>query len=247
MTGLADRRGVRSSRDRFEDRARAVRRRPLRRTVYAILALGLVVLVGWTLWSSSLLAVRSVAVDGLPAAESAAVKALATDQIGTPLARVDTTAIADRVRSRKAVAEVRVARSWPHTLTITAIPRIAALVLQNPSGQLEVVDSGGVLFGTVPSRPAGVPLVTATTADGLSPGAVAAALGVVGALPPALAQAVTGITVGSANLITFTAGSTEIVWGGAGQEALKVRIITTLLRSHPKVIDVSAPQTPVTR
>jgi len=247
VTGLTERRGVRSAKDRFEDRARAVRRRPLRRAAYAILTLALAVLVGWTFWGSTLLSVRDVAVDGLPTGEVAAVRAVATDQIGTPLARVDTGAVSARVLTRAEIAEVKVVRSWPHTLTIKAVPRTAALVLRNPQGQLEVVDAGGVRFGIVQTRPAGVPLVTATSADAVTPGALTAALSVVGALPPDLARTVSGITVGGANLVTFTTGSTEVVWGGAGQEDLKVRIVTTLLRTHPKLIDVSAPQTPVSR
>lgn len=247
MTNLTERRGVRSARGRFEDRAKNIRRRPLRRLAYGVLGASLVVLLGWTLWFSALLSVRDVAVDGLPAAEASAVRALAADQLGTPLARVDTGAVADRVLTQKDIAEVKVLRSWPHTLTIKAAPRTPALVLRNPQGQLEVVDSAGVRFGVVAMRPGGVPLVTATAASGVTPGALTAALGVVGALPPDLARTVTDIQVGSANLVTFTVGPTQVVWGGAGEEDLKVRIVTTLLRAHPALIDVSAPQTPVSR
>ncbi len=248
MTNLTTtRRGVPSARGRFEDRARRVRRRPWRRLALGVLAGGLVVLLGWTVWFSTLLSVRQVAVEGLPASEAPAVRALGADQMGRPLARVDTGAVARQVLSVKDIAEVKVLRSWPGTLTIKAAPRIPALVLRNPQGQLEVVDSGGVRFGVVTSRPSGVPLVTATAASGVTPGALAAALSVVGALPPDLARAVTDLEVGSANLVTFTVGRTQVVWGGAGQEELKVRIVTTLLRSRPALIDVSAPQTPVSR
>jgi cell division protein FtsQ len=247
MTGVAERRGSRSSQARFQDRARQVRRRALRRVVLAVLAVGLAVLVGWTVWSSSLLAVSSVVVTGLPVDEASAVRALATDQIGIPLARVDTGAVGRRVLTRTAVAEATVVRSWPRTLTIKAAPRTAALVLQNPQGQLEVVDSGGVRFGVVTSRPSGVPLVTAASASGVTPGALKAALGVIGALPPELARTVSDIQVSGANLVTFTVGRTDVVWGGAGQESLKVRIVTTLLKTRPTLIDVSAPQTPVSK
>lgn len=247
MTGVTDRRGVRSAKGRFEDRARAVRRRPLRRAAYLLLAVALAVLVGWTFWASTLLSVRDVAVDGLPAGEAATVRAMATDQIGVPLARVDTGAVGARVLTRPEIAEVTVVRSWPHTLTVKAVARTPALVLRNPQGQLEVVDAHGVRFGVVDTRPAGVPLVTASSADGVTPAALTAALSVVSTLPADLSRTVSGITVGSANLVTFTAGSTEVVWGGAGQEGLKVRIVTTLLRTHPTLIDVSAPQTPVSR
>ena len=56
-----------------------------------------------------------------------------------------------------------------------------------------------------------------------------------------------GIKVSSANLITFTLGSRTVVWGGGEDSARKVAILTALLRTKAKVIDVSAPDTPVTR
>ena len=240
-----NRRGLASSRERFDARARTVRLRSWRTWLACLLAMACAVGVGWAVWFSSLLAVRHVDVEGVGTAEAAAVRALVVGATGTPLARVDTDSLARAVRARKSVAEATVNRSWPGTLHVRIVPRTPALVLQNPNGQLEVVDATGVAYATTPSRLAGVPLVAATSADGVTADALSAALSVVRALPSALGRTVRDITVSSANLVTFTTGDTQVVWGGSEQAELKVRIIDTLLRGKPTVIDVSAPQTPV--
>ena len=51
----------------------------------------------------------------------------------------------------------------------------------------------------------------------------------------------------SADLVTFTLGSRTVVWGSGEESTRKVAILRALLRTKAKVIDVSAPDTPVTR
>ena len=72
-------------------------------------------------------------------------------------------------------------------------------------------------------------------------------LALLDALPADLASGVSGIRVSSANLITFTLGKRSVVWGSGEDSGRKVAILTALLRTPAKVIDVSAPDTPVTR
>ncbi len=240
-------RGLSSSATRFRDRALARRRRPWRRVVTAIAAMavtaGLVWVIGW----SSLLAVRDVEVDGVSGAEAEAVAALVEVPEGTPLARVDTAAVADRVRGRVTVAEVSVRRSWPGTLTVDVVGRTPAIIVKNPEGQLEVVDSTGVAFGVVKKAPAGIPVVTATASGGTTREALLAALTLLEELPPDLADQVAAVRVSSANLITFTLGRRTVVWGGGEESVRKVAILRALLATKAKTIDVSAPDTPVTR
>lgn len=250
MTRVAERQtGVRSSRARFERRARTARRRLWRAWALGLLLAALSAALVWVVAFSSVLAVTGVRVDGVSGDEAVAVRGIADDALGTPLARVDLSAIERRVSERKAIAEVTVERSWPRTLVVHAAPRTPAIVLKNPDGQLEVVDAAGVAYGTVGDRPAGVPLVNASTAAGVTPDALSAALSVVRSLPPELAHSVSDITVSSANLVTFSHGRTEVVWGGADQAQLKVRILQALLRTKPlpTLIDVSAPETPVSK
>ena len=51
----------------------------------------------------------------------------------------------------------------------------------------------------------------------------------------------------TANLVSFTLGGVDVVWGGADEAERKLAILQALLPTKPGVIDVSAPDTPVTR
>jgi cell division protein FtsQ len=212
-----------------------------------LLVLALTGALVWTVWFSTLLTLRTVTVEGVGGAERTAVIEAAKAPLGVPLVSVDTDAITERVRGRITVAEARVTRSWPHAITITVQPRVAALVLKNPQGQLEVVDATGVIFGQVPAAPPGVPVVSAASDAGADKSALMAALSLIKALPKDLADQVTTITVSSANLVTFTLGDVPVTWGGADQPARKIQILRALLKTHPSAIDISAPDTPVTR
>ena len=76
------------------------------------------------------LAVRTVEVVGVPAAEVAPITAMAQVTLGAPLARLDADGIADRVRQRATLANVSIERSWPSTLVIHASPRVPVLVAE---------------------------------------------------------------------------------------------------------------------
>ena len=158
--------GVASSANRFRERALSNRRRPWRRALVVVLAAALAGLLVWVVGWSTWLGVDDVEVTGVTGPEAQAVARLVEVPVGTPLARVDTEAVGARVRERVTVAEVSVRRSWPGTLTVEVVPRSAALVVRNPQGRLEVVDAEGVTFGTVRAVPKGVPVVTATGAEG---------------------------------------------------------------------------------
>jgi cell division protein FtsQ len=239
--------GVASSANRFRERALSNRRRPWRRALLVALAVAVLAALAWVVGWSTWLGVDDVEVVGVTGPEADAVARLVEVPLGTPLARVDTEAVGARVRERVTVAEVSVRRSWPGTLTVEVVPRSAALVVRNPQGRLEVVDAEGVTFGTVRAVPKGVPVVTATGAEGTTREALQSSLALLRALPAELGRRVSGIKVSSANLVTFTLGTRTVVWGSGEDSARKVAILTALLDTKAKVIDVSAPDTPVTR
>ena len=239
--------GLASSRARFQRRAHAARQRPLRLLGYVAGTLVVACLLGWVVGFSPLLAVRTVEVVGVPESEVVAIRTLAQVPVGEPLARVDSAAVAARVAERATVADVSIERSWPSTLVIHASPRQPFLVVKNPQGQLQVVDATGVAYAHVSKAPAGVPTVNAATQAALSHDALAAAVSVVKVLPATTQKRVSNVTVSSANLVTLKIGHTSIVWGGVNEPERKLAIMTALLRGSPKLIDVSAPSTPVTR
>ncbi len=240
-------RGLESSATRFRERAIARRRRPWRRALSALLVLALLGGAGWVVGWTGLLGVHGVEVVGVSGAEAAAVEELVRVSEGTPLVRVDTAAVERSVRGRVTVAEVSVRRSWPRTLVVDVVPRVPAIVVKGPSGTLDVVDATGVTFGRVTKAPKGVPVVTATGSRAMTPEALQAALALLRDLPRDLAADVSAVTVSSANLVTFTARGHTVVWGGEDEAALKIRVLRALLTTRAKVIDVSAPDTPVTR
>ena len=236
-----------SSQERFEERAAAERHRRRRRIgTAAALLIGAATLV-WLIWFSPVLAATSVRVDGVSGGEQRAVRDLVLIPPETPLARVDTDALAARVRTRVTVADVKVSRSWPHTVVVHVTPRTPFLVLKTARGELQVVDREGVAYGTVVAAPKGIPVVTALGAAGATPAALKTALAVLPVLPSALDGRVRSIQVTSANLVTIRTADLTIVWGGSGDGPLKARIVTALMATKAKVIDVSAPGTPVTR
>ncbi len=247
MSSATTQRGVASSATRFRDRALSHRRRPWRRAVAAVLTVGLLAGVAWVVGWSDVLAVREVRVVGVSGAERDAVAALVEVPDGTPLVRVDTAAIEARVRERVTIAEVSVRRAWPSTLEVQVVPRTAAIVVRDPQGRLEVVDATGVAFGVVSKAPPGIPVVTAKGERGTTPAALRTALTLLEALPADLADKVSAVSVSSADLATVTLGKRTVVWGGADEAERKVEIIRALLSTKAKVIDVSAPDTPVTR
>lgn len=236
-----------SSAARFRERELANRRRPWRRAFAVLVAVTVVAVLVWVLGWSSILGVSKVEVSGATGAEASAVAELVDVPIGTPLARVDTDAAAARVRERITVAEVSVRRAWPSTLAVDIVLRTPAIVVRNPQGQLEVVDAEGVSFGVVKAAPKGVPVVKAVGAKGATRESLQSALALLNALPSDLSSQVSGITVSSANLVTFTLGKRTVVWGSGADSERKVAILTALLPTKAKVIDVSAPETPVTR
>lgn len=239
-----------AARRQFEKRAAAARRRP--KLVAALIAL--VVLLGgllvWLGWFSSVLAVTTVKVEGVPAAEAKRISAVAQVPMGVPLMRVDTDAIKERVEKDLALKDVSVSRDLPHTISISGTPRVGVLAVKNSQGQVEVVDADGVAFSVVTTPPKGLPLASSGSAE-VTPSGRRAALAALAALDPTLRTSVTGIALGSADGVTLTlkvGGTTRtVVWGSLGEESTKAKLVKALLKEPGSTIDVSVPSSPVMR
>ena len=239
--------GVASSRARFAARAAQVRRRPWLLAAWLAGALALLAGGVWLVEFSPVLAARSVRVEGVPTGAVTDITRRAAVTMGTPLARVDTAAVARRVIASATLAEVTVSRSWPSTIVITASPRVPVLAVKNPQGQVQVVDSRGVAYATVSAPPKGVPLIN-TIENPPSKESLRAGIAVLDALSSSQRVRVNKVTVSGANLVTLKLRAVTVVWGGASEPELKVKVMTALLRQKGvRTIDVSAPRTPVTR
>ena len=239
--------GLSSSRVRFAARAARVRRRPWLLAAWLAGALALLLGGAWLVELSPFLVARSVRVEGVSPATVTTITRRAAAPMGTPLARVDTAAIARRVLAMGTLAEVTVGRSWPSTIVITASPRVPVLAVKNTEGQLQVVDAQGVAYATVSAPPKGVPLIN-TVENPPSKDSLRAGITVLQALSKVQRGRVTNVTVSGANMVTLQLGAVTVAWGGASEPELKVKVMTALLRQkRVGTIDVSAPRSPVTR
>jgi cell division protein FtsQ len=239
--------GLPSSRARFAVRAARVRRRPW---LLAGWLVGAVLVLGGGLWLvefSPVLVARSVRVEGVPTGDVSDIVGRAAVPMGTPLARVDTLAIARKVIAVATLAEVTVSRSWPGTIVISASMRVPVLAVMDPQGQQQVVDSHGVAYATVSAPPKGVPLIK-TVESPPSEESMRAAMAVLQVFSSGQRGRITNVTVLGPNMVTLKVGDVTVLWGGASQPELKVKVLTALLRQKGVgTIDVSAPDTPAIR
>lgn len=233
-------------------------RRPVdrrRRLLVALAGAAAVVgVVAWVLLGSSLLAVRTVQVDGESALTAAEVVEVAGIADGTPLVRVDTAAAAARVAALPQVASVEVTRGWPGTVVVTLAERVPVAVVTD-GGIRELVDAGGVVYDTITgTTPAGV--VPLDVADpGPDDAATTAALGALTALPADVRDEVTGVAARTADDVTLTlTDGRSVLWGSADQTERKAEVLGALLEQIESgdldpadTLDVSTPDSVVLR
>ncbi|WP_052462621.1 cell division protein FtsQ/DivIB [Nigerium massiliense] len=224
-------------------RARDRRSRVLRRVAIALGVVLVLAAVAFGLLNSPVLAVRRVAVEGNKVVAAEAIRQQANVQLGVPLARVDTGAIAGRVVALPGVGQADVHVTLPDTVTIAVTERPLAYVT-NQNKAFQWVDPSGQMFNETPQRPAGAVLASVSDDQRVRASVGAAA----NALPDPLKKQVKLITASGPDDITLklTTGGT-IVWGSADQSELKAQAAQALLATRASVIDVSAPTHPTTR
>jgi cell division protein FtsQ len=212
-----------------------------RRLVVALLALVLLAgAAGWVVGYTSVLGVRTVAVTGLRTLPAGQVRAAAAVPAGQPLARVDTAAVADRVRAIPGVARVAVTRSWPSTLRIAVTER-RGVAVATVAGSPWLVDATGVRFQQLPAAPAGLPRLAVRDVDPADPATVAA-LAALAALGPAVRAQLLLVAAQTPDSVTLTLrGGRRVLWGGAADSAAKAQVLAALLTRPGSVYDVSTP------
>ena len=202
--------------------------------------------LGWLLWFSPWFAVAQVQVTVSSAPDIAGplsadeVRAVAQVETGTPLLRVDTDAIEERVAGLPQVESAAVSRSWPDAIIIDVVRRTpVALVVS--AGGYDVVDASGAVIRTVPGIEEGVPVVRAS-GDG-----VAAAVAVARELPEEIRRRVVGIEASTRNDVTLLLkNGSEVMWGSAEEADFKAEVLLVLLKVDARYYDVSSPGVPAT-
>ncbi|MFL6172160.1 MAG: cell division protein FtsQ/DivIB [Marmoricola sp.] len=238
----------------FKQRRWTARLRRWRPFLLAALALVVVVTGFWLVFDSSVAAVRGVDVTGNHRVSDSEIRTVARAPIGTPLARADLSAVQARVEAIPDVRSVSVSRSWLHTIRIEVTERRPVAVVSRDSGSagapLQAVDLDGVLFGSFPSRPKGLPLIR--TAPGVTAEVLSEAAKVVTALRADIAAKVRFVDVASIDKITLSLrNGPQVLWGSADDSEQKAQVLAVFLNgaSQKKYtrIDVSVPGKPTTR
>lgn len=186
--------------------------------------------------------VRQVNVSGLRVLSERRVERTAAVSTGTPMLRVDTAAIRERVARLPRVDTARVRLSWPSTVRVEVSERTAVAVGVVSDG-FRLVDDEGVAFATVPERPKGIPELRVSGRAG--DGARRSAVTVLGALPGSVLGQVRVVEVdrGANVRLLLTRGRT-VEWGSTRLSERKAAVLPPLLTRHGEVYDVTSPALP---
>lgn len=230
----------------FAARARARRRPSLRAVVAGVATVAVLLGLAWVMLASPLLTVREVGVTGTERLDPAHVRAALEPELGTPLARLDTGDLAERVEALPLVATADVLRSWPDGVEVRVVERQPVAVVAGPAG-VTLVDGEGRRLMDAAEAPADLPELTPAT-DRAGADAVGAAVAVLEQMPPELRAQVATTDARTADSVTLTLRTGQtVVWGGASQSQQKAEVLAVLLTQEADVYDVSAPRTPVLR
>jgi cell division protein FtsQ len=214
--------------------------------VFALAAAAIVAAAVWALLGSSLFVVRSVVVTGTHLVPRAEVLRAARIAPGTPLARINTAAVARRVEQITQVQSAQVSRHWPDAVVIAVQERTPALAVASGGGY-ELVDRFGVVVRQVARLPGGMVVLAPAPASLRGNPAILAAVTVLGQLPARIRALVRTVAAPSASTVTLgLRGRITVLWGGTDRASAKAAELTILLRSRAAYYDLSDPGTAVT-
>jgi len=241
----------RTSTARFAERARA--RRRLARRQLAMIAGGVVgaLVIAWLLFFSPVLALDTDQVTVSGAGSVVAVDqvlAVVDQRADVPLPRLDTITMRDEILDVPGVRGARVMRDWPHGISVTLVAREPVAAVPDGS-RFALLDMDGVQVGRVDSAPKGLPVVDVPVGDKRTLDAV---LSVLEQLPDKVLADVKSVSARTQDTVTMNLrDGVRVDWGSATRTPLKIAVLDALRASKAgkdaKVIDVSAPELPVTR
>ncbi|MDQ2791653.1 MAG: FtsQ-type POTRA domain-containing protein [Actinomycetota bacterium] len=222
------------------------------------LGAGMVVLslvggVAWALLVSSWFDARSVQVAGNKEVPADVVRAVAAVPLGTPMLRLDTTAIERRVAAVPRVASVQVRCRVDGTVRIELTERTPVAVVRR-GNSVHLIDATGTDYTAVPAEPPYLPELRSDRVGPRDPATVAA-LTVLTGLPQWLRDQVRSIAANSpANVVLRldngrggngrSGNGREVRWGGVEDGERKAAVLGPLLTQPGRVYDVSSPALP---
>ena len=241
---------------RIRQRRVEVRRNEGRRRLrflVAVVALVVLSAAGWVASRSPLLDIDAVEVEGSTRTPPAVVRQAARLHPGKPMFDVREEAAARRVEALPWVAEARVFRRWPGTVSISVAERAPFAAALDPTGAWWLVDRSGRVLEASSSRPPGLVAVEglgATPTPGQPAPDAEAALAVSAALSAPLAAKVDAVVVVQGGGVDLRLKEHGVVRLGDLEDlGRKLRAAESVLASVDvrdlAVLDVRLPASPV--
>jgi cell division protein FtsQ len=219
------------------------RRRYLTRRWVALAVVVAVLGVGYVIMFTSLFGVRSVEVHGAKTIPADAIRAAAAIEPGTPLVRLDTDEVRDRVAKLPKVFSAEVSRSFPGTVEIVIVERAPVALVRGGDG-IHLVDGTGLDYETVKAPPAGLPELALATVRPDDP-ATQAAVAVLAAIPKQLRAQLVKVSARTPGDVQLTlADGRTVKWGSADESPRKAAVLAPLLTRPGTTYDVATPDFP---
>lgn len=245
-------------RRRLHERAEVRRftRRSRHRRVAWLTTGGIVVVLGVSILVavfSPLMALQTIEVKGTSRVDDAALRRALSDQIGTPLARLDSAAIKRDIAAFPLIESYVTEESPPHTLVVTVTERTPVVTVQNGKS-FDLVDPAGIVVQSTTKRPDTMPLADVGSAK-LGSSVFRTMTEVVLALPSAVRSQVSGVAASTSDDVTLTMkDGSRVVWGSPDESAAKAALLGALVKDHAArapdtavEYDVSAPDNGIIR
>lgn len=217
-----------------------------RRRWIVVLSVITVVALGYLLFFSSMMSVRSIEVSGIKRVAKDDVLRLADVGKQQPILGFDTAAAEERIATLPQIASVQVGRSLPSTLTIEITERTPLAYFRSNDG-LRLVDRSGVPFHRITKADdtgAKLPeLRVRKVAE--NDAATRAAMRVLAEIPQQLRDKVTVVSAQTPGSIELTLKGDKhkvVEWGDAAQIDRKAQVLAALLSQPGEVYDVSSPE-----
>lgn len=221
--------------------SRRIRKRAQRIAV-SFLVVTLIAAGTYVVYFSEIFAVKTINVTGSKIVAESEILRIASIEIGTSLARIDTQEISRRLQVFPSVGSVEVRRVWPSEVVL-AISERSPVATMAFNDRWKFVDANGVVYGETSRIPSGLIPISAETES-----ARKSIAEVIQNLPASIKRQVLTISAQSEDSVMLTlTESRQVVWGNAEQISRKVEVLEVLLQRKARFYDVSAPNFPTTR
>lgn len=199
---------------------------------------------------SPLLALKTVVVEGSTRVPASEIEQALEGLYGEPLARIDSTRVAEALKPLTLIQEFTTRIEPPNTLVVTIVER-APLGFVERGGTFVVVDASGLELWVEPAAPEAFPRISASPTSDSE--AFYASVRVLSAVPEEVLAQIDTITAKTLDNVRFSMKQSrhEVLWGSPDRSLEKARVLAASLNAagvlEPKVIDVTTPDSVVIR